>query len=175
MLPFFHHSGIWWPYTNKSFPEHRLKFEEAYRGSKGNKWEVVPLGFSGISQARSVRRAKNRPAFDLNKPWIQFLFLLVAFLYGGLHCLAWNSVFPFYVQQLLWRISSVIIMAAGIPALVCYLLLEVVEFRYWETELSPSGPSRGDYTIAEDGVNTFSWLQKLSSRMDWYGSWTQRC
>jgi hypothetical protein len=66
-------------------------------------------------------------------------------------------------------------MAAGIPALVCYFLLEVVEFRYWETELSPSSPSRGDYTIAEDGVNTFSWLQKLSSRMDWYGSWTQRC
>jgi hypothetical protein len=74
-----------------------------------------------------VRRAKNWPAFDLNKPCIQFLFVLVAFLYGGLHCLAWNSVFPSYVQQLLWRISSAIIMATGIPALVCYFSLEVVE------------------------------------------------
>jgi hypothetical protein len=133
VMPFDHSSGCWWPHPNNGLPKHCYRFEVPFRK---NGWQLIPGQLSRRSPLGGfVRRAENWPAFNLKKPWIQFLFVLVAFLYGGLHCLAWNSVFPSYVKQLLWRISSVIIMAAGIPALACYFLLEKVAFRF------PSDPS----------------------------------
>jgi hypothetical protein len=91
----------------------------------------------------------------------------------GLHCLAWNSVFPSYVQQLLWPISSAIVIAAGIPALLSYFSLEVVESCYWVAELSPSDRSlQRRSQFSRRWRKYISWLQKLSSRMGWYGSGT---
>ncbi|PMD14720.1 hypothetical protein NA56DRAFT_536156, partial [Hyaloscypha hepaticicola] len=68
---------------------------------------------------------KNKVRITPVPPWIQFLFLFVAFIYGGLHSLAWNTMFPSQTQRLLWQISSSIIMGAGVPALICYFLSEV--------------------------------------------------
>jgi hypothetical protein len=101
VLLYDHSSGIWWPHSNNNLPKHRHRLEDAYRGSRGNNWEVVPAGFLGFYLLNFIRRAKDWPAFDYNKLWTQFLFVFVAFFYGGLHCLAWNSVFPSYVADIL--------------------------------------------------------------------------
>jgi hypothetical protein len=71
-----------------------------------------------------ARRATNHPRFDIKRPWMQSVFSLVALLYGGLHCLAWNSEFPSSTQQRLWRCSASIVTGAGLPILICNLLLE---------------------------------------------------
>jgi hypothetical protein len=33
--------------------------------------------------------------------------ILVATVFGGIHCIGWSFDFPSYTEQLLWRISSV--------------------------------------------------------------------
>lgn len=47
---------------------------------------------------------------------IGFGFSAAAFVYGGLHALAWQAHFQTYTQRLLWRISSCIVMG-GIPTM----------------------------------------------------------
>ena len=39
--------------------------------------------------------------------------LLVAMVFGGIHCIAWSFAFPSQTEQLLWRISSIAI--TGLP------------------------------------------------------------
>ena len=42
--------------------------------------------------------------------------ILVAMVFGGIHCIAWSFSFPSPTEQLLWRISSIAI--TGIPLAV---------------------------------------------------------
>jgi hypothetical protein len=41
--------------------------------------------------------------------------------YGGLHASGWNHFFSSWQEQLLWRISSVVVMAAGVLIPLCWL------------------------------------------------------
>lgn len=50
---------------------------------------------------------KNRPYRLRDKVILGFTFQFIATLFGGLHCLAWNYEFPTHEERLLWRISSV--------------------------------------------------------------------
>jgi hypothetical protein len=52
--------------------------------------------------------------------------VFAGFIYGGLHCLAWNAPFPSDVQATLWRISSVVVTSTGL-LLAALIFLLVVE------------------------------------------------
>jgi hypothetical protein len=123
----------WCQYPGRNIPGCISSCYSVYKASGANHWkflgcnlnkEAVP-GTEAVDLNRHCTcktRVPNWPSLDLRKPWILLLFFLVAFLYGGLHSLAWNALFPSLTQQLLWQISSSIIMGAGVPALICYFL-----------------------------------------------------
>jgi hypothetical protein len=180
-LPFDGNSGVWWPHPNDSIPSHSFRLIQAYYcfGINHARWELgmdERLGHLDepdfrVRNARVIRRAKNWPTFDLERPWIQLMFLLVALLYGGLHCLGWNSEFSSDVQQLLWRISSLIIIGAGAPVLFCYFLLGKVTYDFAEGEagtlLSMYGPRWLFYVykalkpVLKNGEVCIDWLSTI--------------
>lgn len=59
----------------------------------------------------SFLQCKNRPQMEglLGLP-ISLCFSLAAFVYGGLHVLAWFAHFGTFTQQVLWRISACVVM-----------------------------------------------------------------
>ena len=71
--------------------------------------------FSGIP---FERRCTNMPDLfeTFDEPPLVFGFSAAAMIYGGLHALAWSAHFHSPTEQLLWRISSVVVMG-GIPTL----------------------------------------------------------
>ena len=50
--------------------------------------------------------------------WVEFnycnlVFATVGMFFGGIHCMAWSYSFPSYVEQILWRVSCMVIV--GVP------------------------------------------------------------
>ena len=78
--------------------------------------------------SHTMARAEEWPSFNMEKSLTLIHFLLMAFVYGGLHCLAWNSHFPLSIQQSLWRIASVGVMSAGLSILISSLLEQLVSY-----------------------------------------------
>ncbi|KAK4447261.1 hypothetical protein QBC34DRAFT_410195 [Podospora aff. communis PSN243] len=68
-------------------------------------------------------RVHNLPRFGgMGRHWRMFLvFAFMGFLYGGLHCLAWNLQFPSKVERVLWRIAAVGVAATGPIMALAYL------------------------------------------------------
>jgi hypothetical protein len=54
------------------------------------------------------------------KSWYTLLLaeILVAMIFGGIHCIAWSFSFPTHVEQILWRVSSI----ATISIPICFLV-----------------------------------------------------
>jgi len=128
-------TGVWWPVPNENIQRQIPRLEFAmynvsncndYSSPTGEGSTIRALQFGGCAVARAV----NRPSFHIYKPALLILFSLVAFIYGGAHCLAWKSVFPSQIERLLWRTSSIVLMGAGFPLVTCYLLLEKVYYDY---------------------------------------------
>ncbi|KAE9373026.1 hypothetical protein N431DRAFT_455826 [Stipitochalara longipes BDJ] len=107
--------GAWWPISGRNTTRLVPRLEKVTyttTDAKTRHWHLqntlddrcLHLSSSGVT------RAVNRPSFDIKKPVSLVLFSLIAFLYGGAHCLAWNSGFPSQVEKSLWRSSSVVVM-----------------------------------------------------------------
>ena len=73
-------------------------------------------------------------------------FSAAAFIYGGLHALAWSAHFETFTEQLLWRISACAVMG-GVP--VVYVYAKVI---YKYTDL-PWGSLPLNYIVS----HIFSW------------------
>jgi hypothetical protein len=50
---------------------------------------------------------------------------MIAVVFGGIHCVAWSFVFASQAEQILWRTSSVIIMAVPTLFLPVFLFLSL--------------------------------------------------
>ncbi|KAK0750470.1 hypothetical protein B0T18DRAFT_408963 [Schizothecium vesticola] len=89
-------------------------------------------------------RIRNIPTFDGIREGLALYvgLAITGFVYGGLHCLAWNAPFATGAETLLWRISSVAIMLTFVLVLFLYS---------WE--LSP--PMFVDWEDAFDGLADF--------------------
>jgi len=61
-------------------------------------------------------RVSNLPRFEgVGRQWPIYLgFAITGFVYGGLHCLAWNAPFATNFERLLWKLSSVTVSSTGI-------------------------------------------------------------
>ena len=60
--------------------------------------------------------------------WVEFrncnlVFATVGIVFGAMHCMAWSYSFPSYVEQILWRVSCIVIM--GVPG-VYFVMYGVV-------------------------------------------------
>ena len=52
---------------------------------------------------------------------------IVSAAYGGLHASAWNNFFPTWHECLMWRISALAVVAAGITAASIFLLRKPID------------------------------------------------
>ncbi|KAI4281001.1 MAG: hypothetical protein L6R35_005773 [Caloplaca aegaea] len=93
----------------------RLKMAEAaYQAYIGHdNYTTEELKFSPWTFRRHCGDWPKRPEGDLATP---FGFSCAALIYGGLHVLAWFAHFNSTTEQLLWRISSCVVMG-GLPIL----------------------------------------------------------
>jgi hypothetical protein len=57
--------------------------------------------------------------------WTDVIFVLICLLVGGIHCAAWNFIFPSYSERLLWRIAS--IASSVLPMCLFFIISIVVE------------------------------------------------
>ncbi|KAG2035783.1 hypothetical protein BDR03DRAFT_922474 [Suillus americanus] len=70
------------------------------------------IGLSYIPTSRKLRVPTFDGSIDLedsNKMVLQLAALLMATIFGGIHCMAWFFSFPTYQEQVLWQISAVAI------------------------------------------------------------------
>jgi hypothetical protein len=47
----------------------------------------------------------------LNNPIMPAAFALAALFIGGIHCAAWNSLFPTPIERILWRVASILVLS----------------------------------------------------------------
>lgn len=75
-------------------------------------------------------------------------------MFGGLHLIAWNFIFPTVVERTLWRISSLVTMLG----LMFYFIVAVI----WQTDILKRR-FQGKYKRIHFGLFTaFLWLCMLS-------------
>ncbi|KAF8625834.1 hypothetical protein AX15_005163 [Amanita polypyramis BW_CC] len=77
---------------------------------------------------------------------VGFFISVVIGMFGAIHCLAWNSSFPTRIESLLWRISSITIIA--IPTGVCAVsILVLVFYGYSAIKIPDTGWTAVEITI----------------------------
>ncbi|SRR5260221_5879628 len=54
-----------------------------------------------------------------------FVMMTVATSFGAIHCAEWNFFFPTYPEQMLWRLSSIIVAAVPLILFVIVILISV--------------------------------------------------
>lgn len=122
--------GLWWRTSGLESKYSRFNqlHDAVYRNGS---WYIYDRGicFHWPRIRRGFARAGNFPSFDSPVPRTQITFLLLTIAYGGLHALAWNSHFPADTQQLLWRVSSVMIMGGGVILFILHWIKEDVYYR----------------------------------------------
>ena len=66
-----------------------------------------------------------------------YVAMLVAMLFGGIHCVAWSFQFPSHTERLLWRISSLVVTAAPVVEFVTTMSVQptvntaLQDMAYW--------------------------------------------
>lgn len=127
--------------------------------SKIRRWELLFAANYPESVRREISslsdRIHNFPRLDgIRKGKELYIGLAITgFVYGGLHCLAWHAPFATRVETLLWRISSIAVMATFVLVLLFYS---------WE--LLP--PIWQDIDAALDPFASFS-LEKRVDMPEW--------
>ncbi|KZP34023.1 hypothetical protein FIBSPDRAFT_943096 [Athelia psychrophila] len=83
-----------------------------------------------------LRGEEQVPAFYAGKPdhhlvlLADFIALLIALIFGAVHCIAWSFTFPSHVEQHLWRISSTAIVAVPFIFIILIGLLAFESKRF---------------------------------------------
>jgi hypothetical protein len=63
------------------------------------------------------------PEHPFSDFWHPFLMMIIATLFGAIHCSGWNFIFPTYQERTLWCLSSIVV--ASVPLLLFTILLIV--------------------------------------------------
>ncbi|KAK3388063.1 hypothetical protein B0T20DRAFT_457529 [Sordaria brevicollis] len=112
-------------------------------------------------------RIGNFPRFG--EPGTRFGFCLgfsiFGFIYGGLHCVAWNAPFFTEIEKTLWRVSSLTITATIIPV---FLVASWILFPpFWE---DPFGRITEIHTVLQNiqaNVKPEDWISVMISCVMW--------
>ena len=78
----------------------------------------VPILYAGMLSSPMAERNSN------------LLFAAVGIVFGAIHCIAWSYSFPSHVEQILWRVSCIVIM--GVPG--AYFLMYIVAALFLHAE-----------------------------------------
>ena len=81
--------------------------------------------FRNQGQRTFNRRCKNWPDIQIRQLPIALGFSGAALTYGGLHALAWSAHFGSFREQLLWRMSTCVVMGV-VP--ICYSIYRLYQF-----------------------------------------------
>lgn len=81
--------------------------------------------------------------------WVTLPPFLMISVFGGIHCIAWNFVFPTKVEQLLWRISAISVTALG----TLMLFMVEVTFRL-QAQSRLEAPSRFEVSWRIGALNS---------------------
>ncbi|KAI0059852.1 hypothetical protein BV25DRAFT_1889281 [Artomyces pyxidatus] len=80
-----------------------------------------------------LRKERRVPTFygggdtdDNNSLYADILALCAAMVFGAVHCLAWNYAFPSHAEKIIWRVSSLAIVALPVAILVSMLLAMMI-------------------------------------------------
>ena len=104
-------------------------------------------------------------SLDINLHRLAAGFSLAGLCYGSLHLLAWEAPFPTAIQQLLWRISALILTSSAGPYLIYLLglLLRVDVPLLWVQQTVFRGPREWlacklrSWTIESYGTKYYRW------------------
>jgi len=91
------------------------KREKKHPQSDSESQVTAPLPKLPVRVRMGVYFNHHKPGLD--KPMVTtmipiFCFAIVGGLFGAISCLAWNSSFPTHIEQMLWRISAVVVTLA---------------------------------------------------------------
>jgi len=88
------------------------------------RWKLALQGPVGKALPKNslTDRVRNLPRFNGSRQhWPLYLgFGATGLIYGGLHCLAWDTPFPTDLERLLWRLSSVTISSTGVLVILVF-------------------------------------------------------
>ncbi|KAF7977362.1 hypothetical protein HWV62_3953 [Athelia sp. TMB] len=76
-----------------------------------------------------LRSREQVPTFFAGKPdehlilVADFIALVIALVFGSVHCIAWSYVYPSYTEQLLWRISAATIVVVPVIFLMLVIFM----------------------------------------------------
>ena len=59
--------------------------------------------------------------------WELTVTLIVAMLFGGIHCAGWNFPFPSHAELIIWRVSSLIIVV--VPGIFAFIIVTMAALR----------------------------------------------
>ncbi|CCC07962.1 unnamed protein product [Sordaria macrospora k-hell] len=133
------------------------------------RWQLSLLyhGFDTVPPNLLKDRIGNFPRFG--EPGTRFGFCLgfsiFGFIYGGLHCVAWNAPFFTDIEKTLWRVSSLTITATIIPV---FLVASWIVFPpFWQ---DPFGRITEIHTVLQNiqaNVKPEDWISLLISWVMW--------
>lgn len=87
------------------------------------------IGWADIPTSRKLQVPTFDGSIELNvsdKTILQQAALIVAIIFGGIHCMAWFFTFPTHEEQVLWRISAVVTTCTPCLCLSAYLNSEII-------------------------------------------------
>lgn len=89
------------------------------------KYNFDPVSPTSVSVPSfwAIRDGEGPPNLPIVLLWQTFC----ACLFGGIHCCAWNAMFPSIVDMWMWRAGAVLI--TGFPPLLCVLLSVINRFQ----------------------------------------------
>ena len=93
-------------------------------------------GFFGVFVSQSDNSLPIQQAMHYVDRSLKVGLIVAAFVYGGLHALAWFAHFESPAEELLWRISASMVMG-GLPILFFQQLLLDKIYRYYERRRRP--------------------------------------
>ena len=102
--------------------------QESNKSVHAEKWGKLPVGITVVERivvvdTRAAAASHYMPGWAADHVPV-LLFALFACGFGALHCLAWNSQFPTWKEQLVWRICSATM--TTVPLVVSLLIALVV-------------------------------------------------
>ncbi|KAG1896994.1 uncharacterized protein F5891DRAFT_562754 [Suillus fuscotomentosus] len=88
------------------------------------------IGWADIPTSRKLQVPTFDGSIELDvsdKTILQQAALIMAIIFGGIHCMAWFFAFPTYEEQVLWRISAVVTTCTPCLCLSAYLNSEIID------------------------------------------------
>ena len=85
---------------------------------------LIPFGLMGFGDDEDVKVGTMFYAGDSGVTWSRSMAgLVIATMFGAIHCVAWSFQFPSLVEQLLWRIASLSITC--LPMVLLFTMLKI--------------------------------------------------